>query len=198
MLSNTTGAAYIEYSVSIYKLRPASVISKSLIITNIDYTGKVVVTNPTTHSPVISGTFTLKIAGVDILVNMNSNIPFNVGTDVLQAAIRNSSITGFDFVEVTQYAAVTCEYSCTYIIQYRGFNNDVPSIVPNGALLSGGTTSPTISYSKRRSYSSSVAFDPVDYRFLNTKDTGVNVLVKTNGIPAICNGTCSYTFAALS
>lgn len=198
ILSTTVGAATIDYVVSIYKLREPTVLSQSLTITNIDYTGKLTVVSKTTHSPIISGTFTLSIAGVGIQINNSSNIPYNVTADTLQNAIRTSTITGFNLVEVALSTAVSCDYGCVWVIQYKGFNQAVPSISASGALLSGGATNPNIVASTRRTYSSSIAFDPVDYRFLNSKASGINILVKTNSIPAICNVTCGYTFSTWS
>jgi len=198
ILANTTSAASIDYVVSIYKLRASTVTSQSLTITNIDYTGKLTVASSIAHSPIISGTFTLSIAGQSILVNNSTNIPYNVSPDTLQAAIRSSPLVGFGLIEVAQYANVSCDYGCNWIIQYKGFNAAVPSISANGALLSGGTTTPIITAYTRRYYSANLAFDPVDYRFLNTQAPSLNVLVNTNGIPAICNKTCAYTFASLS
>lgn len=64
--------------------------------------------------------------------------------------------------------------------------------------LSGGSGTPTISGVKRRAFSTNIEFDPIDYRFLNTNSSSINVLVNTNSIPAICigNGTCDYEFKA--
>jgi hypothetical protein len=50
----------------------------------------------------------------------------------------------------------------------------------------------------RRNYSSNVAFNPLDYRFLKTFTNSINVQVTTNNIPAICNGSCAYAFNTYS
>ena len=60
--------------------------------------------------------------------------------------------------------------------------------------MSGGVTSPSVSLSIRRAYAPSITVSPIDFRFLNTAASSINVLVKTNGIPALCNGDCGYTF----
>ena len=31
---------------------------------------------------------------------------------------------------------------------------------------------------------------------MNTDSSSINVLVKTNGVPSVCTGTCSYTFGS--
>ena len=92
----------------------------------------------------------------------------------------------------------TCGYSCTWTIQYKRFNAAVPSITTSSSGLSGGISGGSVTTSTRRYYSSNIIFDPVDYRFLNTQAASANVLVKTNGIPSICNGTCGYTFDTFS
>ncbi len=84
--------------------------------------------------------------------------------------------------------------SNTFIINYNGVNSGIPNVTVNGVSLSGGTTSPTIQHFVRRSYSSSITFEPIDFRFLNTYSNAPNVLVTTNGVPSICTGSCGYTF----
>lgn len=90
------------------------------------------------------------------------------------------------------------EYSSTWIIEYKGFNALVPNITANDALLSGGSSKATATARTRRNYSSNLIFDPIDYRFLNTYSNKINVQVKTNDIPAICNSSCSYSFDTYS
>jgi len=67
-------------------------------------------------------------------------------------------------------------------------------VVVNGANLVGGSTTPSITKTSVRSYSPSIDFNPVDYRFLHTYSNSINVEVKTNGLSAVCTGACSYTF----
>jgi len=193
-LPSIVGAAYVDYVVSIYKLRPASVVSQALNIASIDYTGTVTVIPGFTHSPLITGTFSLSILGASIKVAGSSNIPYNVDSATLQSAIRNSGLPDFQYIEVAQYASVSCEYSCNWIIQYKLHNSTVSPLAVNGINLSGGNSTPTITATTRRHYSPNLAFDPLDYRYLNTPANDISVLVTTNGIPAICNGTCSYAF----
>ena len=122
------------------------------------------------------------------------NIPYSIDSYSLQTAIRGSGIVGFDFVEVVLAYQYGCGYSCTWIIKYKGYNIQVPSITTNGASLSGGVGTPTIVSSTRRNYSSNIEFDPIDYRFLHTYSNSINVQVSTNGIPSLCTGACSYSF----
>lgn len=62
--------------------------------------------------------------------------------------------------------------------------------------LSGGSSSssPTVTSINRRNYSSNLLVEPVDYRYLQTDASGINVHVKTNDIPSICTGNCAYSF----
>ena len=91
-----------------------------------------------------------------------------------------------------------CGYSCTWILQFKGFNSAVSSIAVNGTSLSGGASTPTITTTRRRSFTSNVVFDPVDYRFLNTASRNATVMVTVNSIPAICTNNCTYTFLNLT
>lgn len=84
-------------------------------------------------------------------------------------------------------------YDNTWIISYVGVNTNIPNPTVSGAFLSGGA-SVSIALNVRRNYSSAITFEPIDYRFLNTFSSQANVLVSTNGIPAICTGNCAYTF----
>jgi hypothetical protein len=148
------------------------------------------------HSPLISGTFELTIGGVAITVGGSSNIPFDVSAGSLQNGLRN--VVGFEQVEVTQSTTYGCGYGCTWIIEYKGYNQAVPSTTVIGASLNGGSTTPSIVKTVRRSYSSNLDFNPVDYRFLSTTGAGINIQVSTNGIPSICTGTCAYAFELYS
>lgn len=66
----------------------------------------------------------------------------------------------------------------------------------SAANLAGGKsgTTPTITLTKRRMYSSHITFNPLDYRFLTTASSGPNVMVTTNGLSSVCTGSCLYTF----
>jgi hypothetical protein len=72
-------------------------------------------------------------------------------------------------------------------------------ITVSGAGLSGGSTgSPEIQASVRRTYSSSITFNPVDYRFLGVPSASPNVQVKVNDMPSVCTGDCQYAFQNLA
>jgi hypothetical protein len=194
-LNSTTGAARIDYLVSNYWSSSSTLSSDRLSLRYFNYTGVFYSKLVQDHSPLISGTFTLKIGGVSIQYNNTPNIPYNIDASGLQAAIKSSPIVGFDYVEVIQTKVNNdCGYSCTWTIQYKLFNFAIPSTTLEALSLSGGTSGGKVSSRIRRYYSSSIIFDPVDYRFLNTLSNTINVQLSTNGIPAICNGSCSYTF----
>jgi hypothetical protein len=185
--NDTTVASRIEYVVSIFLLRNTSYSAEDFIKTYTNYTGTFTKTLGLTHSPLISGTFTLSIGGVSF-----PNISYNAGAGTIQASIN--TINGYEQVLVDQVSQYGAGISNTWIIRYLGVNNAIPNVTVNGAGLSGGMTSPTINVIVRRPYSSSITFDPVDYRFLNTYSAQPNVQVSTNGIPAICSGNCGYAF----
>ena len=87
-----------------------------------------------------------------------------------------------------------CQYSCSWIIQYKGFDLAIPSANTNPSMLTGGSNSPTIAVVVERAFSTNLEFNPIDYRFLNTEGTGINVHVMTNGVPSVCTGNCGYAF----
>lgn len=116
LLPSTVGAARIDYICSFYKLRPASISSEKFKVTYFNYTGKFTENVTQYHSPLVTGTFTLRIANADILVNNSTNIPFNVPAATLQTAIRSSGIVGFNYIEVSRFSPVSCDYACNWTI----------------------------------------------------------------------------------
>jgi hypothetical protein len=137
----------------------------------------------------------MSIGGVSITSSGTSDLPYDISEISLQQAIRDSKIVGFENVLVTlENPAISCKYSCTWYIEYKDYYADVPDPVVNGAGLSGGVSSPTIIAAQKKAYSSRLVFSPIDYRFLNTHSSSINVQVNTNGVPAACTGDCSYTF----
>jgi len=197
-LTNITGAARIDYVVSIYWLRSTSYTNEQFTVKYFGYTGKFKTSPGQSHSPLINGTFTLSIGGNPVAINNLTNIPYNVSASSLQTAIRNLGIPGMSNIEVFLSTNYSCEYGANWTISYKQYNNPVPDIVVNGAGLSGGATTPTIQNLTRRQYSTDLEFDPLDYRFLNTYTNSYGVQVATNGVPAVCLGSCGYTFAKYS
>ena len=195
-LSTTTGAARIDYVVSIYKHRGTTHGKMPVKMPASTYNGNFQMTQTANHSDINSGTFTLNIGGNNILFKNSTSIPYNIRSWDLQAVIRGSGIVGFDYIEVGMLEPVSCDYACTWVIQYKGFNAPVTPYLRVISSLLGN--SPTLTNSTRRYYSPNIVFDTVDYRFLNTPAASANVLVQTNGIPSICNSTCSYTFDTFS
>lgn len=194
LLPDATGAVKIEYETSIQKLRSSALLAEQFTYTKFNgYVGSFSEARTQTHSPLISGTFTLTIGGADILISGSANIPFNVAASSLQTAIR-AAAAELQKVEVTSTDSSDCGYSCTWIIKYKGVPSSISLPTVSGASLSGGSTTPTVAASNRRPFSTNIEFDPIDYRFLHTSASAINVLVATNGIPAICTGNCAYTF----
>ncbi len=153
VLANTTGAVKIEYVASIYKLRSASLqAEKFTFIKYNGYDGTFTETQTQTHSPLISGTFTLTIGGADVKISNSANLPYNVAAADLQTAIR-AAAAELVKVEVTQTTDSDCSYSCTWLIKYKGVTTSIPTRTVSAAMLSGGATSPTIVASSQRPYS---------------------------------------------
>lgn len=186
IINTTVGAARIEYLASINLLRPATVSAEDFTYTYINYTGTVTKSSVQDHSPLISGTWSLTIGGVTF-----DNLTFDASAWTVQSKIN--TIVGYERVTVSQTSRNGPGYDNTWIISYIGVDGAVPTPTASG-ILSGGSTTPTIALTVRRVYSTAITFSPIDYRFLNTYSNKPNVLVTTNGIPAICMGNCGYTF----
>lgn len=117
------------------------------------------------HSPLISGTFTLDIGGQSIRTYDTSsktysisNIPYNVGASVLQAALRQ--IVGFEDVEVFRVGEP--EYGAKWVISYVGYDADVPDLVLANGKLAGGIGTPRITFYETRKFVSDLYFNPVN------------------------------------
>ena len=96
-LSNTAGAARIDYTVSFYLLRSSSLSAEAFRTQFFGgYTGTFESASIQSHSPLISGNFTLTIGGVAIVDSNNDvNIPHDIQSWTLQERIRGTSIVGF-------------------------------------------------------------------------------------------------------
>jgi len=193
-LPDTTGAARIDYVVNIYLLRSTTLQTEKFTTTNFNgYTGGYTEEQIQTHSPLITGNWSLSIGGAAVSVSGSTDIPYDISAYDLQSAIR-ASVVELDKVEVSMSTHYAAGYSATWMIKYRGFNSAISSITVTSVSLSGGSGSPQIAGSTRRDYSTNLEYDPVDYRFLNSYSSTINVLVTTNGVPSVCTGNCSYSF----
>ncbi len=95
-LTNTTiNATKIDYVVSIFLLRDISLQQENFIITKKYYSGTFTKTIAYQHSPLISGTFSLKIGGLTL---NNGSIGYGVSEYDLQTYFR--TIKGYEQVEV--------------------------------------------------------------------------------------------------
>ena len=163
------------------------------------YTGTFTEERTQTHSPLISGTFSLTIGGMQVSSKSGStDLSYAISFSDLQSAIRSSAaannVVGFDRVEVSAASVDGCEYGCEWIIQYKEYKGSIPSVTVNGASLVGGASTPGIFYTTIKTHSTAIIHSPIDFRFLNTQSNMINVLVEVNGVPAICTGNCGYTF----
>ena len=186
-INTTVGAGKIVYQVSLLLLRSEAQSTEDFTYSYLNFTGTMARSAVTAHSPLISGTYSLTIGGVTF-----DNLSYAITDNALQAKIN--TIVGYEQVSVDKLTTLGNGYDSTWIISYVGVNNAVPNPTVNGALLSGGSTTPTIQITVRRAYSSAIIFSPIDYRFLNTFDSQPNVLLSVNSVPAICKGDCKYAF----
>lgn len=186
-VSLTDSTDVIQYDVSIYKKRSTDYENEDFRYTYINCTGSIIKRNLIAHSALLSGSFSFTIGGQSF-----DNIPYNSSAGSIQTLLR--SVVGYEKVLVDSQSKYGAEYSTTWVIRYIGYNAAAYSLVPNAVGLFGGTTTPTVTLTIRRAYSSSITFSPIDFRFLNTAGSKANVLVQTNGVPALCSGDCEYTF----
>lgn len=199
IITNIALAAKIDYTVSILKQRASTVSSQAFIYTKNTYNGAFTATPVTknTHSPLVSGTWSLSIGAVTIDPYANGTLSYNAPPSDIQSFLRKN-LVGFQDVEVSIGYQYGCEYSCSWYIKYKNYNSQTTTVLPNPVGLSGGVGSPSIVVNTRRNYSSNVLFNPIDYRFLSLPSSTANVIVKTNGVPSICTGDCSYAFGLYS
>lgn len=187
-IPTTVGASKIIYQVSILLLRPDARANEEFTYSYLDgFTGTMAKSPVTSHSPILSGNFSLSYGNV-----VFAGLPHDITDNELQAKIN--TIVGYEQVSVDKVTLLGDGYDNTWIITYVGVNNAIPSASVSGAGLSGGSSTPTIQVTVRRAYSSAITFNPVDYRFLNTFDTLPSVLLSVNSVPAICKGDCKYSF----
>lgn len=91
-------------------------------------------------------------------------------------------------------------YGATWLISFIGYNGPVPLFVTDNSNLFGGVsgTTPQITATEIRAYSSDILIGAIDYPFLSTPSPTYNVLIKVNGVPSVCLGTCTYTYISSS
>lgn len=96
MINTTSGAVKIDYTVSIYLLRPASIQAEKFKVQYFNgYLGTFTEKQIQNHSALVNGTWTLSIGGVPIKVNNSTDLPYNIGAGTLQNALVSSGIIGF-------------------------------------------------------------------------------------------------------
>ena len=79
VLPDTTGAARIDYVVNVYLLRSSSLQLETFSTTNFDgYTGGFLEEQTQTHSPLITGNWSLSIGGVPVTISGDANIPYDI------------------------------------------------------------------------------------------------------------------------
>lgn len=188
-----------SWIVSIALLRTSASISAKIVPSYINYSGTKNFTSAIIHNhgPLISGTFGLTLNGVQLQYGGSIALPATISAGALRAAIN--SVPGFsntqvDFVGDQNYQA----YGSIWVITFYGVKGLLSPITTDGLNLLGGVagTVPQLYATILRNYSPNLLFDPIDFNFLNTDSSDINVLVTVNDLPSVCVGTCSYTFLA--
>lgn len=197
LLSSSTGSVKSVWSVRIPRLRASSSISQNLkfIGGNLtpvsSKTPTFTQTNVQSHSPLISGYFSLSIGSTPIKIYdsvsktySDEKIPASVSAATLQSAIR--VFEGYEKTEVSRINDPS--YGAIWIVSFLEHTGDVPDLVLSGSGLAGGSVgSPLVSFVETRQYSPNVIFNPVDETFLFSGSSVSNVLVKVNGLTSVCS-----------
>lgn len=151
------------------------------------------------HGPLISGAFMLNLGTYSIQYGGSPYLKSNIPSWDLQTAIR--AIQGFELVEVNVISNTNyMSYGASWLISFIGYNGAVPLLVTDSTNLFGGVsgTTPKITATEIRQYSSDILIGAIDYPFLSTPSPTYNVLIKVNGVPSVCLGSCTYTYLSSS
>ena len=186
----------IKYTASIYRYSLADGIDSSMGLPKASSGSsslRSLSTGTQTHSPFVSGTFTLAYGA------SSKEFSYGVGASTVESWIRGLD-TALANVEVYRTVAKgwNCDYGCTWIIQYEGAklaaNGNTIDILITANTLSGASTTPTIARSIRRNFSTNQLISPIDYQLMRTAGTMHPVEVTVNSIPAVCSTNCGYQF----
>jgi len=101
--TNSSAAISFTWRATIAKFRPAAAYTHNFIVTYTTPGGMFTNTSIQSHSPLITGTFTLELGGLPVKLwdsTLSSftitDIPYNVDPAVLKQALKN--FDGFDFI----------------------------------------------------------------------------------------------------
>lgn len=118
----TVGASSIVYQVSILLLRTDDHSNEDFSYTYLEgFTGSITKFAVTSHSPIISGNFSLSIGGV-----LFDGLSYAITDNALQAKIN--TIVGYEQVSVDKVTILGDGYDNTWIISYVGVNNAIPNV----------------------------------------------------------------------
>lgn len=151
------------------------------------------------HGPPISGGFMLNLGPYSIKYAESSLLRSSIPASDLQSALR--AISGFGLVEVNLLTSSSyIAYGASWLISFIGYNGPLPLFDVDNTKLFGGVsgTTPKVTPTEIRAYSSDILIGAIDYPFLSTASSSYNVLIKVNGVPSVCLGSCIYTYLAAS
>lgn len=182
--TDQTQAYIYSYTISIALARKSSDISAKLTPLYVsNYAGNksfnFTIIRP--HGPLISGTFGLTLNGVNILYSGSPNLPAAITTDSLKRSIN--AVPGFANTQVDIITDANYQsYGAVWIITFYGINGVLPPMIIDDLNLVGGVmgTKPQLTTTILRNYSPNLLFDPIDFNFLSTDSSQINVRVTVN------------------
>ena len=189
LTTDSNQATKYEYHVSFFKLRPQNYQDERFIMTPIGYDGTFTQVQLTPHSPLIGGSFSIEVAGVNL---KNGYVPYDTPEATLEEYFR--TVPGFERVTVDRRSINGYLYDSTWIISYKWYYANRPTLNVGYSNLKGGKTQATAINTILRSHSTNIIFDPIDHRHLRTSAPKHAVTVSVNSIQAVCLADCTYDF----
>lgn len=146
------------------------------------------------HSPPLSGTFRLNIAGSDLMIDNKADIPSDVAAWKIQNALR--TLYNADEIQAEDVKYVYRPDKIQISIEYVGLPGAPEPITINTVNLKGGKDD-TIktAFTVKRPYSTLPLYSPIPLDFLYKPSENPSIILKVNKAPAICDD-CSYAFNA--
>lgn len=151
-------------------------------------------TRTVTHSPPLSGTFRLNIAGSDLMIDGKADLSSDVPAWKILYALRD--LYNADEIVAEDVKLVYRPDKIHLSIEYVGLPGAPEPITINTVNLKGGKDDTIKSvHTVKRPYSNLPLYNPIPLDFLYHPSENPSIILKVNKAPAICDD-CSYQFNA--
>ena len=115
--------------------------------------GKLTVAQTVKHSPLINGTFGLKLDGSSL---NKGNISYDVSSSTLKGYFQQ--FKGMENIIIDKITNLGCTYECKWVISFKGYYDELPAISFDTTKLTGGSKSPKLYNKTIRNFSRNVVF----------------------------------------